>query len=136
MSEPAEPLWLTLDDVEDIIAGLSAKYPQHNIVVGLGGKDKILSALDRPLNTWQYENDDNLINLAALYVHGLGKAHALMDGNKRLAFLGASVFLTRNYVRLVEPEDGFFGRVVIDLMADEISLEEFQAALAHNAAEV
>lgn|GEM_PF-5549780 len=91
MSEPAEPLWLTLDDVEGIFFGLSENNPQHNIVMGLGGKDKILSAPDRPSNTWLYDNEDNLINLAALVVHGFGKAHALMDGNKRLAFSKSSI---------------------------------------------
>jgi len=78
----------------------------------------------------------NLITLASLYVPGIGKAHALIDGNKRLAFLSLSVFLNLNFVHLIEPEEGFFGRKIIDLMADELSLKEFQAALAHNAKEV
>jgi len=135
-NNPAEPLWLTLHDIEDLISVLKEKHPQQPVHFGLGGKGKILSALDRPRNTWLHEGEMNLINLAALYIHAIGKTHALLDGNKRLAFLSGSVFLNRNFVRLVEPRDGFLGELVIALMANEMSLQDFQAILAQHADEI
>lgn len=135
-NDPVEPLWLTLNDFEDLITVLKAKYPQQPVHFGLGGRDKILSALDRPLNTWMHEGEMNLINLAALYIHAIGKTHALIDGNKRLAFLSGSVFLNRNFVRLVEPRNGFFGELVIGMMANKVTLQEFQAVLAQHADEI
>lgn len=115
---------------------LKDKHPQQPVHFGLGGRDKILSGLDRPLNTWMHEQEMNLINLAALYIHAIGKTHALVDGNKRLAFLSGSVFLNRNFVRLVEPRDGFFGELVIAVMANEMTLQEFQGILAQHADEI
>ncbi|WP_346909566.1 Fic family protein [uncultured Roseibium sp.] len=136
MNDPAEPLWLTLHDIEDLISVLKEKHLQQPVHFGLGGRDKMLSALDRPLNTWMHEGEMNLINLAALYIHAIGKTHALIDGNKRLAFLSASVFLNRNFVRLVEPRDGFLAELVIALMANGMSLQEFQVVLAQHADEI
>jgi len=54
VSDLPAPLWLTLDDIEEIIDVLKEENPRHPIRYGLSGKDKILSALDRPLNTWMY----------------------------------------------------------------------------------
>jgi death-on-curing protein len=43
--------------------------------------------------------------LAAAYAFGLVKAHAFDDGNKRIAFLAAVIFLGLNGVDLVAEEE-------------------------------
>lgn len=53
------------------------------------------SALSRPLNVYSYEAPD-LHDLAAAYTYGLTKNHPFLEGNKRIAFMAAYVFLERN----------------------------------------
>jgi death-on-curing protein len=55
------------------------------------------SALARPLHLFAYEKAD-LCRLAAAYAVGIAKNHPFVDGNKRTAFLAATVFLERNGV--------------------------------------
>ena len=50
-------------------------------------------ALDRPRNHAAYEPDVGLEHLAALYGVGVAKAHAFVDGNKRIAFAVMVAFL-------------------------------------------
>jgi len=50
-------------------------------------------ALDRPRDQFSYEPDAALERLAALYGVGLAKAHAFIDGNKRIAFAVMVAFM-------------------------------------------
>jgi death-on-curing protein len=50
-------------------------------------------ALDRPKNLLAYKPDAGLEELAALYGVGVAKAHAFIDGNKRIAFAVMVAFL-------------------------------------------
>ncbi len=58
------------------------------------------SALARPLHLLAYGEPDAAA-LAACYAFGLAKNHAFVDGNKRVAFLAAGMFLAINGWRLV-----------------------------------
>ncbi len=51
------------------------------------------SALDRPKNLLAYKPESTLEELAALYGVGVAKAHAFVDGNKRIAFAVMVAFL-------------------------------------------
>jgi len=59
------------------------------------------SALERARMRWAYEPESSIPDLAACYGFGLAKNHAMVDGNKRLAFLAIGVFLRMNGYRLV-----------------------------------
>lgn len=117
----SEPVWLSDQDAGAIVGALAELYPDHRVQVvrphSLG------SALERASNRYHYNNERNLYRLAADYVYSLGKAHALVDGNKRLAFMSALVFLELNGFRLNEPEDEFFAVYVKALMANRINVE-------------
>lgn len=65
------------------------------------------SALARPRNAWAYRSDElDLSDLAAEYAFGLIKNHAFLDGNKRIGFVAANVFLLLNglEIEVEEPE--------------------------------
>ena len=59
------------------------------------------SALERARMRWTYEPKSSIPDLAACYGFGLAKNHAMVDGNKRLAFLALGVFLRVNGYRLI-----------------------------------
>jgi death-on-curing protein len=58
------------------------------------------SALERARMRWTYKPESSIPELAACYGFGLTKNHAMLDGNKRLAFLAIGIFLRANGYRL------------------------------------
>ena len=57
-------------------------------------------ALDRPRNLAAYDPDATTEQLGALYGVGVAKAHAFVDGNKRIAFAVMLAFLKAHGRRL------------------------------------
>jgi death on curing protein len=90
----SEPVWIdaalivALHDEELAISGGSA---------GMRDQDMLDSALDRPRNKWAYGEHD-LTVLAAAYAFGIARNYPFVDGNKRAAFLAATLFLDLNGV--------------------------------------
>lgn len=115
-----EPLWLTAEVVLAVQVELLARFG------GLGGlRDEGLldSALNRPQHLFQYE-DPSLFDMAAAYAHGLVKNHPFLDGNKRIGFMAAYIFLGANGKELSasEPEAAL---KTLALAAGEIGAEEY-----------
>src|ERR1700742_1605844 len=97
MSE--EPNWLSF---EQVLAMHSRQLRRFGGALGLRDEGMLRSALERPINKWQYEQSD-MAELAAAYAFGLAKNHAFVDGNKRIAFMAMMTFLLKNGVAF-EPE--------------------------------
>jgi len=81
------------------------------------------SALNRPQHLFQYE-DPSLFDMAAAYAHGLVKNHPFLDGNKRIGFMAAYIFLGANGKELSasEPEAAL---KTLALAPGEIGAEEY-----------
>ena len=90
MSE--NPKWLTY---EQVIAFHSRQLRRFGGAPGLRDEGLLRSALERPVNKWQYEQADLAI-LAAAYAFGLAKNHPFIDGNKRIGFATGILFLELN----------------------------------------
>jgi death on curing protein len=88
-----EPLWLSRPTVEALHA---AQIREHGGQPGIRDEGLLESALARPVNVWGYDAGVDLAALAAEYGYGLAKNHAFLDGNKRIAFVAANVFLLLN----------------------------------------
>jgi len=90
--------------------------------VGLRDAGALESALARPINRWNY-GEDELAQLAAAYAFGIARNHPFVDGNKRTAWIMARLFLLANAVEIT------FDKVdatntVIALAAGELSEDE------------
>jgi len=89
-----EPIWFTLAE------GLALQERQILRFGGLSGvRDLGLlkSALARPKNLWSYGNPPpDTTALAASYAYGVMKNHPFVDGNKRVGYVLARVFLLKN----------------------------------------
>jgi death-on-curing protein len=74
---------------------------QERLVAEFGGEPGLRdaglleSALARPRNRWEYEQAE-IFELAAGYAFGLARNHPFLDGNKRIAFMTAVLFLELN----------------------------------------
>jgi len=93
MARRREPRWLTrrvLDVIHD------AQIREHGGAPGVRDEGLLESALARPQQKWAYAEKPDLATLAAAYVFGLVKNHGYVDGNKRVAFMAAYVFLGSN----------------------------------------
>ena len=68
---------------------------EHGGPDGLRDPAALDSALARAQNMANYADAD-AADLAAAYAHGLAKNHAFVDGNKRIAWIAARLFLLDN----------------------------------------
>lgn len=95
-----EPEWLTAEDAIMFHAQLIAVFGG---APGIREASLLESAMGRPRHVFAYESQD-LFVLAGAYAHGIAKNHPFVDGNERVAFVLARVFLGLNGVRLDPPE--------------------------------
>jgi death on curing protein len=64
---------------------------------GIRDENLLLACLDRPKNLLTYgEPEPNIFDLAAAYAFGFTMNHAFIDGNKRVVFVAAAIFLELN----------------------------------------
>jgi death on curing protein len=127
MSEPKEPLWITY---EQAIAIHSRQLRRFGGAPGLRDEGMLRSALERPINKWQYEQSD-MAELAAPYAFGLAKNHAFVDGNKRIAFMAMMGFLLKNGVAF-DPEPAQATTIILALAAGEVSEESLTRWIRDN----
>ena len=96
MSRPragSEPRWvgrLVADTVQHDLINVHGGLP------GLHDEGFIEAALARPKQLWSYSASVDVASLAAAYAYGIARNHPYNDGNKRIAFLAAAVFVELN----------------------------------------
>jgi death-on-curing protein len=122
-----EPKWVTY---EQVVAIHSRQLRRFGGAPGLRDDGMLRSALERPVNKWQYERSDLAI-LAAAYAFGLAKNHAFVDGNKRAAFMTMVVFLRKNDVRFA-PDQAHATAMTLALAAGEVSEESLTRWIRDN----
>jgi len=103
-----QPAWLTRALVEAIHL---SQIREHGGQFGIRDTNLLESALARPINRWAYEQESDIVILAAAYGYGLAKNRCFIDGNKRVAFMAMYTFLGFNgyEIDVTEPE-------VVDIM--------------------
>ena len=119
-----EPLWLTQGQV---LAFHEEQLAEHGGRPGVRDVAALEGALGRPANQFAYAQAD-LPALAAAYAHGLAKNHLFLDGNKRVAFIAAYVFLRLNGLRLRLSEEAAV-ESMLALASGQLSQEQFAELL-------
>jgi death on curing protein len=122
-----EPRWLTY---EQVIAIHSRQLRRFGGAAGLRDEGLLRSAIERPLNKWNYEQAE-LPELAAASAFGLAKNHAFVDGNKRIAFMSMMVFLRKNGVKFA-PDQAQATAIIMSLAAGEVSEESLARWIRNN----
>ena len=93
---------------------------EHGGLIGLRDENALESALARARQRWHYDPEADLAPLAAAYMYGLCRNHAFRDGNKRVSFLSAVVFLELNG-RGFEATDDEVAKQTLALAAGDLS---------------
>ena len=127
MNNPTEPKWVSY---EQVIAIHSRQLRRFGGAPGLRDDGMLRSALERPINKWQYEQVGMPV-LAAAYAFGLAKNHAFVDGNKRIAFMTMVAFLRKNGIRFT-PEQAHATKIVLAIAAGEVSEESLARWIKDN----
>src|SRR5208282_4124153 len=96
-----KPAWLTRDEVIALHDEALAEFGGR---AGIRDAGLLESALARPRNLAAYGDDPSVFDLAAAYSVGIARNHPFVDGNKRMAFLAAAVFLDLNGYELTPTE--------------------------------
>jgi death-on-curing protein len=78
-----------------VLAIHDRQIAEHGGLSGLRDSGALESALARPLNLAHYGAPD-AADLAAAYAFGLARNHPFADGNKRIAWISARLFLVDN----------------------------------------
>jgi len=73
---------------------------EHGGLPGLRDEGLLDSALARPRNHFAYKKKRDLVDLAAVYAFRISQNHPSQDGNKRVSFLAAGLFLELNGMAL------------------------------------
>jgi death-on-curing protein len=130
--ENPQPHWLTAFIVERVH---EAQIREHGGEHGVRDKPLLQSALHRPKNTFAYNPDATLTDLAADYAFGIARNHPFVDGNKRTAFLAAYIFLELNELTIAADEPEVVA-VVIALSSGDISRDAFAQWLKEHTEEL
>lgn len=96
-----EPRWVPRLVVEAVHLD---QVREHGGLIGVRDENALESALARA-RRWAHEPEPDLARLAADYAFGISRNHPFRDGNKRIAFLTAVIFLGLNGLTFVAPED-------------------------------
>ena len=101
MTQP-EPRWVPRLVIEAVYLD---QIREHGGLMGIRDENALESALARARQRWTYEPESDLARLAADYAFGVCSGHPFRDGNKRIAFLAAVIFLGLNGLDLIAPDD-------------------------------
>jgi death-on-curing protein len=104
---------------------------EHGGMAGVRDAGLFKFALDRPKNQWHYGGECDLFALAAGYAHALGNNHPFIDGNKRIAFGAAAVFIQINGWR-VEAAEAEVVVMTLGLADKSVSEARYAAWLRDN----
>ena len=124
----SEPVWIDRRAIELLH---DESLAEHGGGTGLRDEGLLESALARPRNRFGYEGITDVALLAAAYAFGLAKNHAFIDGNKRIAFIAAALFVRLNGAHLgADQVDAY--NMTVALASGEIGEEEFAVWIRAN----
>jgi death-on-curing protein len=70
---------------------------------GMRDRNSLESAVAAPQQLHNYDEDADLVDMAATYLYAIAKTHAFNDGNKRSAYVTCLSFLDLNGINLGAP---------------------------------
>jgi death-on-curing protein len=125
-----EPNWV---DRQVLLAIQSELLNRFGGLAGIRDEGLLDSAINKPKNLFAY-GQPTVFELAASYAMGLVKNHPFLDGNKRIRFMAAYVFLGANGWSLEATEEEAVLETLA-LAAGERAEVDYAAWLARNSVE-
>jgi death on curing protein len=120
----------------DVLRNVQSRLiERYGGLAGVRDDGALESAIARPKNLFAYGQATSVGELGAALAWALIRSHPFMDGNKRAAFAGLTIFLELNGYRLAcsEVEET---AMVLQAAASEITEEEWAAWVLRSAVAV
>ncbi|MEL7153850.1 MAG: type II toxin-antitoxin system death-on-curing family toxin [Pseudomonadota bacterium] len=111
---------------EGVLAYLRDRMASRGATLQVASQADLIAGFERARTAHAYEADAAIFRLAALMFDGIATRHPLVDGNKRLAWMGAIVLLDLNGLYLDAPEDASY-RIGMAVIGKEKSVEDLAA---------
>ena len=124
----SEPFWI---DERDALALHDRLLALDGGAVGVRDASLLQSALARPRQLHAYNDQPDIIDMAAAYTTGIVRNHPFLDGNKRTGFLAGVLFLEMNGYRFTATEEAA-ATMVLGLAAGTLDEMEFAAWVRAN----
>ena len=124
-----EPVWVLPEAIRALHERLLSEFGGAS---GVRDEGMLESALSRPGNQFSY-GSPTIHDLAAAYAFGLVRNHPFVDGNKRIGFATAILFLEINGYRFSASEVDVTVQTLA-LAAHELDEAGYAAWLANNSA--
>jgi death-on-curing protein len=125
-----EPIWI---ERPVLLAVQTELLNRFGGLAGIRDEGLLDSAIGKPRNLFAYGNP-TVFELAASYATGLVKNHPFLDGNKRIGFMAAYIFLGANGWCLEALEEEAVLQTLA-LAAGEATEAEYAAWLEKNSVE-
>ena len=123
-----DPVWLLKPAVIAVHNMMIARFGGAS---GIRDEGLLDSALARPINIYHYDDAADVAVLAAAYAAGLIQNHPFVDGNKRIGFMAAYMFLDLNSATL-EADEASATAMTLSLAASEIEEQDYAKWLSEN----
>ncbi len=120
-----EPIWISK---QVVLAIHQLQLEEHGGLSGIRSESGLEAALAGPQQTYTYVPDVNLVQLAAAYAWKIARAHVLVDGNKRTAWVICVGFLRRNGLNVL-PDKPEYVEVMRSVAEGSITENDFAAWL-------
>ena len=130
---PAEPRWLTLDEVLKIHDTQLAKFGG---LAGVKDMGLVESAVNNPRNLFHYGGEEDLIVLAARLCMAIADTQHFNDGNKRTAAVALLAFLEANSYTLDFTNDLSLALLILACVNAQIDHDEFADQIAEHIIEL
>jgi death-on-curing protein len=125
---PEDVVYLTVDDLL-LVAAAATEVTDDGVAVRDHGL--LDAAANRPRATaFGQDAYPTVHEKAAALLQSIARNHALVDGNKRTAWLATYVFYDLNGYELDAPDDDGPVALVLDLIADHLDVEDIAARLS------
>jgi death-on-curing protein len=125
-----KPVWI---DERDALTLHDRLLALHGGARGLRDGGLLKSALARPQQQLAYNEDANIIDMAAAYTAGIMRNHPFVDGNKRTGFVVGILFLELNGYRFTASEEDA-AQAVLKLAAGTVDEADYGGFLRGNVA--
>ena len=123
-----EPIWL---EAAEILAIHERLLALHGGASGTRDQGLLHAALSKPRHRHSYDEAADIAKLAAAYAAGIIGNHPFVDGNKRMGFVAAVLFVELNGYRFIASEEDA-AEIVLALAAGKLNETEFAVWLGAN----
>lgn len=127
-----EPRWI---DRRALLLLHAESLAEHGGLSGVRDGGLLDSALARPRNRFAYSKKCDHADLAAAYAFGLSQNHPFRDGNKRVAFLTAGMFLELNGFELA-PDQVAAAQIFFGLADGKLTEKELAMWIRENSSRI